>query len=85
MNSSLTETERNENELLYGNEMGQTGYQGQDLSFKRANINGDDDNIDLTESEILVKTMQEVFIFYLFLYFQTKIIYNSKFSLTLAP
>ena len=36
-----------------------TGYDGQDLKFKRAS-RGTDEDQDLTESEYLVKTMQEV-------------------------
>ena len=47
-------SEREENELL-----GEKGYGGQDLKFNRAN-RGTDDDQNLTESEYLVKTMQEV-------------------------
>ena len=56
MNNQISKME--ENDLLYPDE--KQGYRGQELNFKRANRVGDEENQDLTESEILVKTMQEV-------------------------
>ena len=60
----MNEQER-ENFLLYGDKNGPPKttnvYQGQDLVYKTTNRRGgDDEDQDLTESEYLVKTMQEV-------------------------
>ena len=47
-------SKKEEDELLNGTE-----YEGQDLKFNRASRGADEDQ-DLTESEYLVKTLQEV-------------------------
>ena len=56
MNAQYSKKE--EDELLYGTD--NQKYQGEALNFKNANRFGDEDEQDLTESEILVKSMQEV-------------------------
>ena len=60
MNNQMSKREELEemNLLGYGNEPQK--YQGEALNFKRPNRAGDDDEQDLTESELLVKSMQEV-------------------------
>ena len=51
-------SKKEEDDLLYDGE--NPKYQGEALNFRNANRAGDEDEQDLTESEILVKSMQEV-------------------------
>lgn len=57
-NQKVFVSPQEEKELLEDNS---NSYQGQNLSFKRASRRGEDDlDQDMTESEIVIKNMQEV-------------------------